>query len=572
MNAKCNLTPDEEREALKQFEGFLTIDEEERIRSFFPQYLFFHNDYDDGVGGYTCTPVRICTCTACKESFVGVRANYPRGKIHNEPVTCPACGKTLIGKCVTKYKYDMASLEGFVHTAVARRGEDGALLIEAGLARRTFTHDNLIGDIDWMPTKRYYFSSGKCGMFEKRLATYSCVRADRTYKWLSRKSISDPFAPNMMGSNTYAGDYNVVGLEVLGETSLKYCQIDDFFRYYFGCDIMNCDTARYIVKYLGWYALQPQIEMCVKFNLLGFVGELIVNGKKNARVLDWSKNTAHEFLRLSKADAKTFLRSGVGIRGLRIYKEKFRRFSFTKYLEILEGCGGEKNLDILIKCADAAGVGIDKAIKYVRSQTPMCARAGVSTGDIIGYWHDYLKMAVTLEYDMSEETVIMPKNLKERHDAAAAIIKFQASELKQKKYAKRKKALEKKYSFTLGELSVIVPQSAEEIVREGQTLHHCVAGYAKRHIEGTSTILFLRKKKKPWRSFLTIELAESGGKIFIRQVHGYRNENYGKNYGASPVVKYGEWLDTWIAWVNAGSKRDNGGRPILPKTNKEKTA
>ena len=185
-----------------------------------------------------------------------------------------------------------------------------------------------------------------------------------------------------------------------------------------------------------------------------------------------------------------------------------------------------------------------------------------------------MTMAQKLDYDLTEETVAMPKDLEQRHDAAAAIIRHQVSEEERKKYKKRKRMLEKKYTFALGELCILVPQSTEEIVQEGKTLHHCVGDYADRHVRGATTILFLRKRKKQGRSFLTIEMNEYRGKVDIRQIHGYKNEYYGKSDSkiVEPREKYREFLDTWLAWVNAGSERDKQGRPILPTMQKEKTA
>ena len=409
-------------------------------------------------------------------------------------------------------------------------------------------------------------------MWRKEISVYSCNRDERSYIWSAAEHITDPFPPNMMNYSMYNGDYSVIGLSAADSTSMRYSQVEDFYRYYFGCNLYDGDTARYIVKYLGWYALYPQIEMCVKFNLLDIVGELIVDGRKNARILDWSKTKIHEFLRLSKADTKIFLNSKMGLKSLRIYREKFKDISFTKFCELVKRVGGEAPLENISVCAALAGVRIENAVKYIDKQTPLCPRAMVSTTTIIQYWLDYLKMAKQLEYDMSEETVIMPKNLKERHDAAKDIIRHISSESERKKYAKLKKKLEKKYAFELGELCVLVPESAEDIVREGQTLHHCVGGYAKRHIEGKTIILFLRKRRKPLRSYLTIELHEARGKAFIMQVQGYKNELYIKKTGVAPSVRYREFLDTWLAWVNAGSKRDKQGRPILPEMQKEITA
>ena len=127
--------------------------------------------------------------------------------------------------------------------------------------------------------------------------------------------------------------------------------------------------------------------------------------------------------------------------------------------------------------------------------------------------------------------------------------------------------LEKKYSFALGELRVVIPVSSAEIVQEGKTLHHCVGGYAARHIEGKTTILFIRKRRTPGRSFLTVELYEERGKVKIRQVHGYRNEGYAKadeRENVRPAARYAWFLDTWLGWVNAGSPRDKAGNPALP--------
>lgn len=93
-----------------------------RVRKLFPQYLFFHNEFDDGQGIYPSEVVRVCTCTACKASFEATRGNYSRGKLHNEECNCPRCGEKLTAKAVRKFSYDMNSLEGWVKTAVARRG------------------------------------------------------------------------------------------------------------------------------------------------------------------------------------------------------------------------------------------------------------------------------------------------------------------------------------------------------------------------------------------------------------------------------------------------------------------
>lgn len=574
MNPKCNLTEEEREAAFRQFDGMLSQEEEESIRSLFPQYLFFWNGYGDDSGYASRGPVRICTCTACRETFEGVRANYARGKIHNEPVTCPHCGKQLEGKAVSKFSYQMTSLESWIKTAIARPGENGALLIEAGDAARRFNWDDLTGTIEWYPKARYYFARGKLQMWKMRWERdyFACVTE---YTWGAEKNITDPFQPNLMGSACYYGEYSVIGLaEALPETDSRYSQIMDFYHYNYGARLEDLDTARWMVKYLGWYTMHPQMEMAVKLELMDVVADLVQNGVKNHRLINWNAKRPNEFLRMSRQEARHFLAAKMDLNDLKIWKTIGKGLTMGRYLSLVEQSGSVENLRRIAACAEKAGAGLERAVRYVVGNMPKCWNAGYTIGDIIQHWMDYLNMAQKLNYDLTEETVAMPKDLKQRHDAAAAIIRYQASEEERKKYKKRKRMLEKKYEFSLGELCILVPQSTEEIVQEGKTLHHCVGGYADRHIRGETTILFLRKRRKQGRSFLTIELKEERGKIDIWQIHGYKNERYTKagNPAIPPRERYRDFLDTWLAWVNAGSERDKQGRPILPTMQKEKTA
>jgi len=568
MNPKCNLPP-EEHEAVKGlFRAYLTPEEETAIRSLFPQYLFFRNEYLDDGWNVSSDPVRVCTCTSCGETFEAVRGNYARGKMHHETCNCPECGARVEGIAVGKYRYEMTSLQSWIKTAVAYSTESGALLIEAGNARRTFNHDDLTGTIEWFPSKRYYFGKGIAQEWEERVMVWAWCGEEKELQWLPTESVSDPFLPNMMGNACYEGDYSIVGLpEALDASELKYCQIMDFYHYEYSADLDKPQTARWMVKYLGWYALHPQIEMAVKMGLSGAVCELIQDGRKNARLLNWNAETPWEFLRMSKADARAFRHAGMDFSDLKTFRRLAGKMSLGRYMSLVDQANGSSNLQRIGVCAGALGVSLDKAVRYIRSQEPECARYAVSISRIIQTWEDYLRMARLLDYDLKEPTVAMPRDLQTRHDAAAETLRHSVDEAEKKKYGKRRKQLEKKYSFELNGLRIVIPGSAREIVEEGKTLHHCVGGYAPRHVYGSTTILFLRHSRRPERSFLTIEMYEVKGRMAIKQIHGYRNEGYGLRYdkiGLTPREKYAWFLETWLDWVNDGSPRDKMGRPIRP--------
>ena len=568
---RCNLPPERHEEILARFSGELSIDEENAIRDMFPQYLFFRNEYTDDGWEVSSTPVRLCTCTACRETFEAVRGNYPRGKLHGERCNCPNCGRQVEGRAVHKYKYEMRSLEQWIKTAVLRV-EGGALLIEAGEALRKFTWDDLEGDIIWQPRRRYYIAPGMVQGWYYGVVPESWWCGQYMMEWHARKTVEDAFRPEMY---TYNGAYTVVGLEkALALPGFKYCQIEDFYHYQYAADIMR-DAARWIVPYLAWYALHPQIEMAVKLGFADAVEELIEYGRKNARLLNWTAKTPKDFLKLSAEDAKAVLRAEIGLDGLRKWKEQAGSLGITRYMEIMERVG-RGNMSMLCSCAKDAGCGLPAAVRYVERLRPPCPQYGVPLREILRAWSDYLDMAHTLGYDLSEKTVAMPKDLQRRHDAAAETIRVESGRVEMKKYKRRRRMLEKKFAFALEGLRVVVPVSSAEIVQEGKTLHHCVGGYAARHIEGKTTILFIRKRRTPGRSFLTVELTEDKrGRWSIVQVHGYRNEGYASGEAKEavrPSTRYKWFLDAWLGWVNAGSQRDKDGSPVLPGTDKKEEA
>lgn len=133
--------------------------------------------------------------------------------------------------------------------------------------------------------------------------------------------------------------------------------------------------------------------------------------------------------------------------------------------------------------------------------------------------------------------------------------------------------LREKYEYAAGGYIIRVPRSGEEITEEGRVLKHCVAGYAQPHLSGATTILFLRRERKPDTPFLTIEMW--GDKL--QQIHGYKNEgqySYAGRFAADPRETFRWMLDPWLDWVKRGSKRNEDGSPKLPKHKKteEQTA
>lgn len=573
---KCNLPEESRAAALGLFDGQLSADEEDELRDMFPQYLFFHNEEADDGWNVSDGPVRVCFCTACRTSFEAVRGNYARGKLHGEPCNCPNCGRQVEGKAVYKFRYDMHSLERWIKVCVARAAPDGALLIEAGDAVRRFNWDCLAGEIEWYPVKRYYFKAGTVQMWGNEITEWACGGQARR-EWKAKNSVMEPFIPNTMGAAAYYGEYCVIGLaDAIERAGFRYCQIFDFFFYEYAADLRQtangAGAARWIVRYLAWYALHQTIEMAVRCNLQGAVAALIQDGKKNARLIDWTGRTPAALMRMDKQDARFFLKNGLDFADLRDWREVSGKTTLTRYFEMVDQAGSKDNARELIAAARAAKVSLGRALHYVQSFRTRCARNQPALKTVIQVWKDYLSMAGQLGYDLRDETVRLPKDLTDRHDAAAALISHQASEKEQKRYKKRRAALEKQFAFEMDGYVILVPTCAQEIVDEGKTLRHCVGGYAARHMDGSATILFLRRARKQARSYLTIELYEERGVWKLRQIHGYQNERYKPAPKLSARERFAWLLEPWLDWVNDGSPRDRDGKPIVKGHEEVKTA
>jgi hypothetical protein len=73
-------------------------------------------------------------------------------------------------------------------------------------------------------------------------------------------------------------------------------------------------------------------------------------------------------------------------------------------------------------------------------------------------------------------------------------------------YARKEKA----FTFTFGEYSVYVPTCPQDIIREGNEMHHCVGSYADQVVENNTYIVFVRKTATPDKCYITAQVHPNG--------------------------------------------------------------
>lgn len=155
---------------------------------------------------------------------------------------------------------------------------------------------------------------------------------------------------------------------------------------------------------------------------------------------------------------------------------------------------------------------------YITKQSRL---SGDSVKQVITTWHDYIKMARNMDFDIEDDIVYKTKDLKKRHDAL--VIEWEKQKDSrfimnlEKTFPKAAKVLKKykKYAYQNDRFMIVVPNGIGDIVSEGRTLHHCVAAsdrYLQRIENEETLILFLRKTEEPDIAYYTLEV-EPGGTV-----------------------------------------------------------
>lgn len=523
----------------------------ELIKDDFDAYIFYRRERKGGM---------MCQCSACGGEF---DADINRLRIydseteqiyyskHNDKVNCPKCGRAAVLKCRGRIRnYDR--FDQYLNYAFCEPLEDGAV-IRCYVAGKEFYEHNIAVDLKFTLESLYILQPGQAYRIFRNW--YGGCYYDSTLK--------DPFLCGTCMGQKYL-PYTVVWLDgVLENTFLKYSQLDGYMSfiknrgYRFSADPQ---VGIKMIRYLCLYSIYPSIEMFIK---LGF-GEAVVNfvqfSEPNKRLFNWEADNPIGALRCKNKQEFNELRELAQIKRtnfiyqLKIYR-KIKRFEpKITYAECsIYGHLDMKTLNILRDMTLLSGRSLKQITNYLLKQESGQVNTAVLNDFCVCLWRDYIDAASKLGYDLENITVVLPKKLRDAHDRATSAVEYKEKKEKLEIMKKLDKTRRKKYEYSDGEFMIMLPRSLKQIIDEGKALAHCVGGYADRHAQGATTILFLRRCDKPDKPFYTIEII--GNQLV--QYHGYANERETNGKKDPDVV---EFVQKWHKWVK------NGSRKTKPKT------
>ena len=280
------------------------------------------------------------------------------------------------------------------------------------------------------------------------------------------------------------------------------------------------------------------------------------NGAPDLRDCDWKAKRPNGILRMDRAELRTVMDARLTGKQL-LALLLCRRYGVP--LRLPEDLPAIKNLNVDVwGCVLRHGVRWDKAERYLAAQKRRYPKDDAPTASTLA---DYWDMAKDAGIDLSIHAERWPMHLNRAHDQMLMRKKFKEDEALRTKFEQRAVALNR-FRFEADGLMIRQPLRENDLIVEGKVLNHCVANYAKRHVTGGTTILFIRRADDPELPYFTLNINEKDLSVI---------QNHGKsNCSAPPEVD--AFVDLFMAWARAGCKRNKDGSPVLPKKRKARGA
>ena len=433
-------------------------------------------------------------CTACHDRFETAGKAVLSILKHKSDGECPYCHNKVQFRQMDRGRRTYRYYDNF---AVFENNGEG-VRISCVTVYQSFEEDIMEPVYDYHEAVRYELEKGRSAEYRK---SYNCKTNEYEWRQLRRKPKEPLFVSGGFGMG-YNG-YHVVNFKAIDNSFLCYLfKSEDSY-------------PQMLITWYCRYAEHPQLEYLVHGGL-NTLAEAYVEGGINLTRINWNTNDLKKMLRLNKNEIE-YLKASEG-RDYNAYIH-FRRECY---------CGSDPNETIryfrdfsytvsrVLAISRKTGISrkkvMDNALKAKKSE-------GVTF--YLHLWTDYLRECELLEYDLHDEAVAMPKDLAAAHERTAMIIKIESDAMVRKQIEKSNETRkDMRYTDEKRGLVVLVPESVEDIAREGRMLSHCVGGYAQRHAEGKLHILFVRRKDAPDKPYYTMEV-DLAGKIV--QCRGYKN-------------------------------------------------
>lgn len=530
-------------------------------RKYDKQLLFYrkHKTYTDCFCTNCCKRYRLDLDQELITPLDYAKLNMARIIAHNTEINCLECNKKVTAKSEGRGRKNLFELNNIVTFFVK---ENKVFAVCGQLVSRYRNDEN----IDWL--SKWYkgpefdiayaveYTPGNSRLFYDFFGCYE-----------QSKLMYEPYINSGLYGKEYFMAYNP---EVLSKSFLKYA----LPRMYVGADNEQRERLYDGFKpllYMMYAARYPAIEMLIKSDGKEIVREIVDYSRDHKSIINLEGKNAAEVFRTDSNDAAVIRQTMVGNKYIvdidklqcwrrlkSIGKRQGRKYKFEDAIILDKEVGS--SISVALNCLSKTNLIPQKYINYLKKQSDKQGKFDWRT--LIQTYEDYIRECRLMGYNTADDQISRPTDLRAAHErtstAARAIeqerLEKEAAEQTRIYMNERYQKLVKMYEYADEHYCIIVPKSALEIVYEGKDLHHCVAGYAERHIDGVLTILFMRDVNHKGSALYTIEMR---GKE-LSQIRGMRN--------CDPTLQAKEFVNKWLKWIALPEKQKH------PKNKKAKKA
>lgn len=445
---------------------------------------------------------------------------------HNTTGICPKCGRVITFKDEWR---GHKTLIDYGYFLVVQKMRNKALMLRSFYVRRSYGRE-WDERLELSEHMRLYVHPDGIRTFVRKLYSVCCEY------WIEQKSVGKPMLYNYFQSSI---NY-ILGIKWetdLSKTLFKYSCAEEFMR-----SIDSCyppDLTKYFELYVKYPVLTERLFKEGFVNLL----EDKINGCLPMQMVNFRKKTVSEAFGVPRSAVKEL-------------KGCDQRILMQKKIEIKYHITDTKDIDYLNHLNMYTLGQVDYILKRmtVRKLRTYLDKQREKRVHLtpLGDYYDYLHECERLKLDLSKRFILFPEDLRKAHeDTSRAIREIKARKEaeaiaeRDRAFAVKLKALEKKYSFSADGLFIRPAKGAGELIKEGASLNHCVATYSDKYLNGQTIILFIRREAAPDESYYTMELSPQSEAVI--QCRGLRN------CGKTPEIE--EFLRKWTDWRNKKNKK-----------------
>lgn len=154
----------------------------------------------------------------------------------------------------------------------------------------------------------------------------------------------------------------------------------------------------------------------------------------------------------------------------------------------------------------------DIAIYYFYNQKLYALRTHKSTTYSYCYGKDYILTYIDCCKAMKKQPIKTNNFMREYIETVMAYDVWRET-AKNERFLSHYERYKDNLTFNYGNYTVVLPKNIQDLVTEGNEMHHCVASYRDKVADGETLIVFVRHKDTPDKCYITAQINPKNGNI-----------------------------------------------------------